>query len=55
MLGEHELKVAHTDNRLVELWENQEGSQGMRPFPAIRVVCLALTKEGQGQRQASEE
>ena len=55
MLLEHELKVAYTDHRLVELREDQEGCQSVRPFPALWVACLALTKEGEGQRQASEE
>ena len=55
MLGEHELKVAHTYHRLVELREDQEGSKGVRPFPALQVIGFALTKEGESQRQASEE
>ena len=48
VLREHELKVAKADHRLVELREDQEGGQGVRPFPALWAACLALTKEGEG-------
>ena len=40
---------------MVELRDDQEGGQRVRPFPALWAACLAQVEEGEGQRQASEE